>query len=115
MKSLPALREYSVSPRSGSTMRMPQWALLNFGCATIESIACRSSPRVPGVPPPWPIPAEAHAPTSAAPNVTVIARNADNGSVIQAPDVSALPRFTVHDATLHQVGKGVEPGRILEV
>ena len=43
MNSFPALREYSVSPRSGSTMRIPQCAFENSGASAIESIAVRSA------------------------------------------------------------------------
>src|SRR5262245_44137445 len=47
MKSFPALREYSVSPESGSTTRMPQCALRNAGAVAIESIVRRSSDLAP--------------------------------------------------------------------
>src|SRR3954464_5973766 len=50
MKSLSALREYNVSPRAGSTMRIPQCALANAGVSTIESISARSSAFVPDAP-----------------------------------------------------------------
>jgi len=42
MNSLPALREYSVSPRSGSTIRIPQCAFENSGASTMESMKVRS-------------------------------------------------------------------------
>src|SRR4029079_18172642 len=42
MKSLPALREYNVSPRSGSTTRIPQCAFENSGASVIESMNARS-------------------------------------------------------------------------
>src|SRR5215510_2180230 len=38
MNSLPMLRAYSVSPRSGSTMRIPQWAFANSAASAIESM-----------------------------------------------------------------------------
>src|ERR1051325_5903971 len=47
MNSLPALREYSVSPRAGSTMRIPQCAFANAGASASESIIARSSAFVP--------------------------------------------------------------------
>src|SRR4051812_25617414 len=40
MKSLSALREYSVSPRVGSTIRMPQCALRKSGTSINESTKC---------------------------------------------------------------------------
>src|SRR6185295_18333806 len=43
MNSLPGLREYSVSPLVGSTMRIPQWAFANAGASASESIIARSS------------------------------------------------------------------------
>src|SRR5687767_15919610 len=48
MNSFPALCEYNVSPRSGSTIRIPQCAFENFGSATIESTAWRSCAGVTG-------------------------------------------------------------------
>src|SRR5688500_14172055 len=46
MKSLAALCAYSVSPASGSTMRMPHNAVRNSGALTIESIMRGSVARV---------------------------------------------------------------------
>src|SRR5215212_4088464 len=47
MNNLPALREYSVSPLAGSTMRIPQWALANAGASAKESIIPRRLALVP--------------------------------------------------------------------
>src|ERR671913_1058999 len=46
MKSFAALCEYSVSPASGSTIRMPHIAVRNSGPLTIESIMRGSVARV---------------------------------------------------------------------
>ncbi len=48
MNSFPAFSEYSVSPRSGSTIKTPKCEFRNSACVTIESIACRSIARETG-------------------------------------------------------------------
>src|SRR5512147_3109387 len=47
MKSLPALRVYSVSPLVGSTMRIPQCAFKNSGASVNESIIARNAALLP--------------------------------------------------------------------
>jgi hypothetical protein len=42
MNSLPALREYNVSPLTGSTMSIPQWAFAKADASASESIIARN-------------------------------------------------------------------------